>query len=64
MRQSRMVEEIRAIRQRMYEEEKRLGRDEFLRRERERVKEFIRGTKIEVVPPDDARMRRLRRNMK
>ncbi len=44
----------------MYEEEKRLGRDEFLRREREQNKKFIEGTLIEVVPPDDARQRRLR----
>ena len=57
---TRIIEEIRAIRQELYEEEKRLGRDEFVRRQRERVEKFLEGTLAKFVPPDDARQRRLR----
>ena len=54
MRQSRMVEEIRAVRQRLYEEEKRLGRDEFVRRQRERVREFLQKIAPRLLTPEGA----------
>ena len=51
---TRIIEEIRAIRQELYEEEKRLGRDEFVRRQRERVEKFLEGTLAKFVPPAEA----------
>ena len=57
---SGIIEEIRAIRQKMYEEEKHLGRDEFVRRERERVKEFLKENGIRLIATGDPRVWRLR----
>ncbi|MHC4199404.1 MAG: hypothetical protein ACYSU0_05385 [Planctomycetota bacterium] len=54
MKQSKSVEMIRAIRAEMYEEEKRMGREEFRRRQRERVREFLKGKRIRFVQPAEA----------
>ena len=54
MRESKSVQMIRAIRAEMYEEEKRLGREEFRRRQRERVREFLKGKRIRFVQPAEA----------
>jgi hypothetical protein len=58
MRQSKSVEMIRAIRAEMYEEEKSLGREEFRRRQRERVREFLKGKRMRFVQPAEAERRR------
>ncbi len=54
MGESESVKMIRRIRRELYEEEERLGREEFRRRQRERVNDFIKGKRIEVVPLPEA----------
>jgi len=54
MGESESVKLIRGIRRELYEEEERLGREEFRRRQRERVNEFIKGKRIKVVPLPEA----------
>ncbi len=54
MGESKSVEMVRRIRRELMEEEKRLGREEFLRRQHERVAKFLEGTQARFVPPSGA----------
>ena len=51
MEETNSVKMIREIRRKLLEEEKRLGREEYLRRQKKRVEDFLRGTPVEMVPP-------------
>ena len=51
MGESRAVAVVRAARRELMEEEKRLGREEFRRRQHERVAKFLEGSLAEYVPP-------------
>ncbi len=50
MGESKVLGELREARHRLREEELRVGREEFVRRERKRVEEFLQGTLAEFVP--------------
>ena len=54
MSETESLRAIREVRRRHYEEEKRLGREEFRRRQRERVREFLKGKRIRFVQPAEA----------
>ena len=49
MRASEWVRRIHEIRRELLEEEERLGAEEFTRRQRERVTEFLQGTRARFV---------------
>jgi hypothetical protein len=53
----RSVEMMRKVRRELMEEEKRLGREEFLRRQHERVAKFLEGTQAWFVPASGAARR-------
>jgi len=55
MRESKVLGELREARHRLREEELRVGREEFIRRERKRVEEFLQGTLAELVPSRSAK---------
>ena len=50
MEETDSVKMIRGIRRKLLEEEERLGREEYRRRQKKRVEEFLRGTRVEIVP--------------
>ena len=50
MQETDSVKMIRGIRRKLLEEEERLGREEYRRRQKKRVEEFLRGTLAEIVP--------------
>ena len=50
MSETESLRAIREVRRKHCEEEKRLGRAEFRRRQRERVREFLKGKRISFVP--------------
>ena len=54
---SKSVEMMRNIRRELMEEEKRLGREEFLRRQHERVARFLEGTQARFVTASAAARR-------
>ena len=54
MGESKSVEMVRRIRRELMAEEKRLGHEEFLRRQHERVAKFLEGTQARFVPPSGA----------
>lgn len=54
---SRSVEMMRKVRRELMEEEKRLGREEFLRRQHERVAKFLEGTQARFVSASGAARR-------
>ncbi len=51
MKETESIKLIHEIRRQLLEEEERLGTDEFLRRQRERVAKFLEGTRAKFVPP-------------
>ena len=55
MGESRVLSELREARHRLREDELRVGREEFIRKERKRVEEFLRGTLAEFVPSRSAK---------
>ncbi len=50
MQETDSVKMIRGIRRKLLEEEERLGREEYRRKQKKRVEEFLRGTLAEIVP--------------